>query len=219
LNMNLSIPENSEFGGISYIRSFWSEVNALRVKRASEKRSHATYLNNYRCLIQPVYGVETILACTMDVFISQAMDVHCRRLNSRCNLSQALKEMIQDSATRINKLMPLVCRLICYVPKARTKPVELVRFGSLNSTSEVAKERLHSCVREMGEPLLKNYYEAYKRTQLFFPDKRLIQFDCGKLQELDILLRKLKKGGHRCLIFSQMSSMLNILEIFLNIHG
>jgi len=31
-------------------------------------------------------------------------------------------------------------------------------------------------------------------------------------------LRDLKKGGHKCLIFTQMSKMLDILEIFLNLH-
>lgn len=52
-----------------------------------------------------------------------------------------------------------------------------------------------------------------------FPDPRLIQYDCGKLQTLDHLLRKLKIGGHRVLIFTQMTRMLDILEAFLNFHG
>ena len=110
------------------------------------------------------------------------------------------------------------------------------------------------------------------RTQLFFPDRRLIQFDCGKLQvgagvllplgralgaaaaghsrrhgclppqllmafpdpipaahsdvhtsirlclppslqELAVLLARLKAGGHKCLIFTQMSKMLDVLEV------
>jgi hypothetical protein len=45
---------------------------------------------------------------------------------------------------------------------------------------------------------------ALVRKQLFFPDRRLLQYDCGKLQELDVLLRKLKTGGHRVLIFTQV---------------
>src|SRR5262249_38139601 len=53
----------------------------------------------------------------------------------------------------------------------------------------------------------------------YFPDKRLLQFDCGKLQALAMLLRELKTGGHRCLIFTQMTRMLDILEEFLNLHG
>ena len=53
----------------------------------------------------------------------------------------------------------------------------------------------------------------------FFPDKHLLQYDCGKLQELDRLLRHLKDGGHRVLIFSQMTRMLDILEMFMSLHG
>lgn len=52
-----------------------------------------------------------------------------------------------------------------------------------------------------------------------FPDPRLIQYDCGKLQSLDPLLRKLKSEHHRVLIFTQMTRMLDVLEAFLNFHG
>jgi len=38
---------------------------------------------------------------------------------------------------------------------------------------------------------------AAVRQQLFFPDRRLVQFDCGKLQALASLLRTLKSGGHK----------------------
>ena len=59
----------------------------------------------------------------------------------------------------------------------------------------------------------------FHRSKVFFPDKRLVQFDCGKLQLLSKLLRHLKKERHRCLIFTQMTKMLNILETFLNLNG
>jgi SNF2 family DNA or RNA helicase len=55
--------------------------------------------------------------------------------------------------------------------------------------------------------------------QLSFPDRWLIQYDCGKLQVLDALLRRLRAEGHRVLIFTQMSRMLDLLEVFLNLHG
>jgi hypothetical protein len=41
----------------------------------------------------------------------------------------------------------------------------------------------------------------------------------GLWQALATLLRERKAGGHRCLIFTQMSKMLDILEVFLNLHG
>jgi DNA helicase INO80 len=40
--------------------------------------------------------------------------------------------------------------------------------------------------------------------------------DSGKLQALDGLLRRLRREGHRVLIFAQMTSMMNILEDYLN---
>ena len=40
--------------------------------------------------------------------------------------------------------------------------------------------------------------------------------DSGKLLALDALLRRLKPDGHRVLIFSQMTQMMNILGDYLN---
>ncbi|MES1908232.1 MAG: hypothetical protein MHM6MM_001205 [Cercozoa sp. M6MM] len=57
-----------------------------------------------------------------------------------------------------------------------------------------------------------------RRQQMFFPDKRLLQWDCGKLQRLYLLLEELRKGGHRALIFTQMTRMLDVLEEWLNIY-
>ena len=62
-----------------------------------------------------------------------------------------------------------------------------------------------------------NLVERSMNTQ--FPEKRLIQYDCGKLQTLANLLRGLFTDTHRVLIFTQMTRMLDILENFLNYHG
>ncbi|KAI9892111.1 MAG: swr1 complex component [Vezdaea aestivalis] len=63
------------------------------------------------------------------------------------------------------------------------------------------------------------FHEARIRLSIAFPDKRLLQYDCGKLQQLDRLLRELEAGGHRVLIFTQMTKVLDLLEQFMNIHG
>lgn len=55
--------------------------------------------------------------------------------------------------------------------------------------------------------------------QVSMPERRLVQFDCGKLQVLARLLAERRAGGHRCLIFTQMSRMLDVLETFLNSHA
>jgi len=63
------------------------------------------------------------------------------------------------------------------------------------------------------------FHKRAVRSMVHFPDKRLLQWDCGKLQALARLLVKLKAEGHRVLIFTQFSQMLDILEAFLNFHG
>ena len=57
------------------------------------------------------------------------------------------------------------------------------------------------------------------KLRIAFPDPSLLQYDCGKLQRLVHLLRERKAGGHRVLIFTQMTKVLDILELFLNFHG
>ena len=42
---------------------------------------------------------------------------------------------------------------------------------------------------------------------------------CLRKQELAALLHRLKSGGHKALIFTQMTRMLDILEAFLNLHA
>lgn len=54
---------------------------------------------------------------------------------------------------------------------------------------------------------------------LGFPENRLIEYDCGKLRELQLLMKRIIAGGHRALIFTQMTKMLDVLEAFLSYHG
>ncbi|KAL6935035.1 hypothetical protein ACO0R3_001007 [Hanseniaspora guilliermondii] len=60
------------------------------------------------------------------------------------------------------------------------------------------------------------FYKIETNLKIEFPDKYLLQYDCGKLQVLSKLLIELKEKGHRVLIFTQMTKVLDILEIFLN---
>ncbi|KJH46954.1 helicase protein [Dictyocaulus viviparus] len=84
-------------------------------------------------------------------------------------------------------------------------------------------------------------HTALISAQLHFPELRLIEYDCGwlseyyiclftssqwiwqsisgKLQALARLLRHLYTLKHRCLIFTQMSRMLDVLQAFLSYHG
>ena len=45
--------------------------------------------------------------------------------------------------------------------------------------------------------------------------KQLLVMASGKLAVMDRMLKKLHKGGHKVLIFSQMTMLLDILEDYL----
>lgn len=44
-------------------------------------------------------------------------------------------------------------------------------------------------------------------------DKETLVTDSGKLSVLDSLLKRLKEEGHRVLIYSQMTKMIDLLEV------
>ncbi|KAE8909983.1 Protein PHOTOPERIOD-INDEPENDENT EARLY FLOWERING 1 [Phytophthora fragariae] len=203
-------------------RKYWED------KRASVAKIQSIHVGLY--LDEPVFGAALIRACTMPTFISPAMEIHMHRarpfLDTR-EPTQALQTMVRDPEERLASLQMVVNKSVCYVPKARAQPARIIYGGGgfvydddfVLSRKTQAEELEVSHARPVATRILAPYHNSFKRTQLFFPDKALVQFDCGKLQQLAVLLRTLKRGGHRCLIFTQMSSMLNILEVFLNLHG
>ncbi|XP_068249212.1 chromatin-remodeling ATPase INO80 isoform X2 [Palaemon carinicauda] len=52
-------------------------------------------------------------------------------------------------------------------------------------------------------------------SRILIPDKHSLIMDAGKLYVLDSLLKKLKAGGHRVLIYSQMTKMIDLLEEYM----
>ncbi|EXB39079.1 DNA helicase INO80 [Morus notabilis] len=69
----------------------------------------------------------------------------------------------------------------------------------------------------VSQPALQLTYTIFGSSppmQSFDPAKLLT--DSGKLQTLDILLKRLRAENHRVLLFAQMTKMLNILEDYMN---
>ena len=104
------------------------------------------------------------------------------------------------------------------IRKSRSQPASL-ECGSKSIGHSMELMDLADAMRSANRREIEVTRPFEIRKQLYFPDKRLVQFDCGKLQVLDRLLRELRCGGHRCLIFTQMTKMLDVLEHFLNLYG
>ena len=138
-----------------------------------------------------------------------------KTLNALSTPAQLLA-MQRNQQQRADDVEGLLKRFVFCVPKAGA------HRPTLSTSSHFPAPSVETQNRNFSEPLeecLRPFQKANARLTSFFPDKKLIQFDSGKLQALAELLRELKRGAHRVLIFTQMSKMLDILEAFLNLNG
>jgi E1A-binding protein p400 len=132
--------------------------------------------------------------------------------------SPALRSAILTPVERAEAMTPLIEAFVFAIPRARAPPPTpwcSAPAARATARGDAMRQQLLTAVLPGMAPL----QPSLVRRQVFFPDRRLIQFDCGKLQELSNLLRTLKAGGHKALIFTQMTRMLDILEAFLNLYG
>lgn len=132
---------------------------------------------------------------------------------------EELPPLVVDSCSKRCEMMTdMIENFICIIPKVRSPPPMLHVYHPHPSTihgQQIQEQRFVSTC----SPRLTPFRKPFVRTQMYFPDKRLIQYDCGKLQTLAVLLRDLKARGDRVLIFTQMSKMLDIIEVFMSLHG
>lgn len=187
-------------------------------RRAGETRfSFQNNLNRRRCDAPPFPLASTFLDSveveTNIIHRRQPVEVRKRRV---VETALPLLSLRKSEMQRAVDLGEMIEKFVFCVPSAGAMPMTLDN-GSVSS-SHIPKS-VEAMLLEPIEELLRPYRKAHARLSSFFPDKKLVQYDAGKLQTLAQLLRTLKHGGHRALIFTQMSKMLDILEAFLNIHG
>lgn len=123
--------------------------------------------------------------------------------------NELLSEIVLTNTERLDRISPILQQFAVIPPKAVALEPEIV-------FSEGMQQRLHSQDFHLAAELL---HPAAVKLQIAFPDKTLLQYDCGKLQKLAEMLKSLQAGGHRVLIFTQMTKMLDILETFLSHAG
>ncbi|KAF4984123.1 hypothetical protein FZEAL_616 [Fusarium zealandicum] len=192
-----------------------------------EELQHCVYLNALRRQQRPIYGKNLVDLLTIGT--------DKRPYKPRPKVPRQIMAWLEEESTLIQSMIPtidqradsfktLIEKFSCVTPAVVTRDMEqfvLGRKGVQAFTDEDLK--LSAPIR--WAPFLPKqsppdpWHEGRMRLSIQFPDKRLLQYDCGKLQILDKLLRKLQAGGHRALIFTQMTKVLDILEQFLNIHG
>ncbi|OJJ34336.1 hypothetical protein ASPWEDRAFT_42312 [Aspergillus wentii DTO 134E9] len=201
-----------EFDGSTVQSTLEVLENELRKRRMAELE-RCLYFESKRHGRRPVYGSSLIEFLTSD---NQQRPTSKGPLRKRSladwlsNQSSVLASMILSVEERSQSMDGYVQRFACVTPAAVASGITEAALTPIETRYLTKAERF---------PPYDPFHEAQMRLSIAFPDKRLLQYDCGKLQRLDKLLRDLKAGGHRALIFTQMTKMLDILEQFLNIHG
>ena len=104
-----------------------------------------------------------------------------------------------------------------YIPKVISSgpQITLSKYNLNFSNSYGIYQTLYNNLLRI--PNVLKYLSLFKTIKC--PDRKLVEYDSGKLIKLGELLKKLYANKSKALIFTQMTRMLDILEIFLNIHG
>ncbi|CAO3569811.1 unnamed protein product [Mortierella alpina] len=195
------------------IRQYASMRRHQQVMASKHRWEQLGYVNANRCQVNILYGSSLLRLCQAptrtqrgcDTILSQASDPR-----QYLEYTDALAKAVVPSEDRFYQNQETIKRF------AFVTPAVLVRD---DAWAPIHVNPSPSDIELVCEKAQEVFYPVESCLQVQFPDKRLLQFDCGKLQKLDSLLRELKSGGHRALIFTQMTKVLDILEIFLNIHG
>ncbi len=149
----------------------------------------------------------------MDLIVESNYD---NRINF--DTSPTLKSMVKTIDCRAEDCKEIIENFVFVIPIVYSRGPQL---STAKSDIGTVRERqiLGANIKNIYESCTKSFYPSMIRQRIFFPDRKLVQFDSGKLNALSALLRERKQGNHKCLIFTQMSKMLDILEAFLNLYG
>lgn len=178
-------------------------VEYQQLIREGDRLQHGLYLNQFRCAHRPIYGKNLI-----DLLRNQIQPPP----QPEWDQSDVLRSLQLSYDERDTQMRDVVSKYGFVTPT-----VMCLDMARLSLGDEINNQIIGGQAEKIRQQ--PTFHEAQMKLSIAFPDKRLLQYDCGKLQRLAILLRDLIDQGHRALIFTQMTRVLDVLERFLNIHG
>ncbi|XP_030748497.1 chromatin-remodeling ATPase INO80 [Sitophilus oryzae] len=113
--------------------------------------------------------------------------------------------------------------IYCYSRRAAwnlQRHIDDYSFNSLNycwseATGNIFRARSSESICPVPSSCLETVMPVHGWSNIAIPDKESLVTDSGKLFVLDCLLKKLKEEGHRVLIYSQMTKMIDLLEEYM----
>ena len=185
--------------------------SAHRAAAAHAKAQHAAALNRLRCAAQPVYGRGVLDAAHQlgrgaTLLPGDVASADTRHYFTRCD---ALHDAVQSYEGRSEAMRSTLDHFAFATPPAMAPDVPQLALPGIDPDAEP----------ELRMPSRDPLHKAAVSLNVAFPDASLLLYDCGKLQQLAALMRRLTAEGHRVLIFTQMTRVLDILEKFFNYQG
>lgn len=141
-----------------------------RIAAAAAAAARNSLVSALRCVQQqPLLGVDVRRAAHVEV---RARDAN---LPGSC-AAAALTAAVLTAAERLVWVGDVVRSFTCVVPAVRARPVEVSRpTAAMALTAAAAAAGVLQQARDLCAP----FHAAIVRQKLYFPDRRLIQFDCG----------------------------------------
>lgn len=200
-----------------------SEINKNRCTKSDSfyysDLKDLLYLNELRHMSKSEGSTRNEFSNGNGRIICSLVDEIRSKASSRFDLlSSLVDEAIKTPEQLVTNLSNIINRYVFCVPGASAGPVSL-HVSHQSSSKKVQEIHLRETLYEQLTPKFNLLSKIATNMRTTFPELRLIEYDCGKLQTLGRLLTELKSNDHRVLIFTQMSRMLDILEQFLNYYG
>lgn len=165
--------------------------------------------NRIRCSSRPIYG-STLLSMLSDVpNVLHPLSLPSTRPHWFGEHDPPASQLVASLSDRSRTLEPVVNLYAVIPPNVVARDLSRYALPGLTPMSHPT----------LTDPSFDTLHQSTVKLQIAFPDSSLLQYDCGKLQTLYTMLRDLKAGGHRVLIFTQMTRVLDILEMFLSYNG
>lgn len=177
---------------------------------------HAILLNALRIRQRALFGQDLRRVATLNpTSLLESLRFNgATHIDMLSDQTRLLRRSIETVAERAKTASD---RFVCCITKAMAPVVEL-RFQGDDSRHQHESQQLLEL--NTASSSYRSLFRSYEvRSQVTIPDTRLVQWDCGKLQVLDRLLRMLHGTHSRALIFTQMTKVLDVLESFLNLHS
>ncbi|KAH3899444.1 related to Helicase SWR1 [Saccharomycodes ludwigii] len=192
------------------IEEYYKRYNRLQIVSEINKLQLLNYINQHRCKQgKPKFGLNLI----------KLLKVPSSSSVLSTKLVKSYDDFILKEKGIIKKFAFLTPKIVVLENKEIFMGIDPISVYLKGYEKKIIRDQLLLNDNVNKNPVVAFNHFVQTKLSIEFPDKSLLQYDCGKLQKLTTLLADLKKNGHRVLIFTQMTKVLDILEQFLNYHG